>query len=68
MITVHPSYLIDEKNQKTAVVLPYSEWEQLLEDIEELDDIRAYDRAKAQPSDILPFEDAIRQIQTGNSV
>jgi hypothetical protein len=49
-------------------VLPYSEWEQLLEDIEELDDIRAYDRAKVQPSDILPFEDAIRQIQSGNSI
>ena len=68
MITVHPAYLIDEKNQKTAVVLPFNEWEQLLEDLEELDDIRAYDSAKAQPSDMLPFEDAVRPIQARDSV
>jgi len=57
-----PEYLIDEKGNKKAVVVPISEWIQLLE---ELDDLRAYDEAKSEPSEIIPFEEAIRQIRKG---
>jgi hypothetical protein len=33
------------------------------EELEELDDIRAYDEAKAQPSEPVPFKQAVREIQ-----
>ena len=49
MITVHEEYLVDEAGNRTAVVLPLAEWQQIKEELEELDDIRAYDEAKAQP-------------------
>ncbi len=39
--------------------------EEYLADLEELDDIRAYDAAKAAPSEPLPFEQALREIQAG---
>jgi len=65
MIAIHPEYLVDDKNRKTAVVVPLSEWEQLMEELEELEDIRAYDQAKARPSEPILFEDAVREIQSG---
>jgi PHD/YefM family antitoxin component YafN of YafNO toxin-antitoxin module len=62
MITAQEEYLVDEAGNRTAVVLPLAEWQQIKEELEELDDIRAYDEAKAQPSDAIPFEQAMREI------
>ena len=33
---LHPQYVTDEKGKKKAVILPISEFEELLEDIEDL--------------------------------
>lgn len=63
MLTMHPEYVVDEKARKKAVLISFDEWQQLMEDIEELDDIRAYDRAKQEPDDLVPFEEAVRQIK-----
>jgi PHD/YefM family antitoxin component YafN of YafNO toxin-antitoxin module len=38
---------VDENKQCKAVLLPSEEWEKILEELEELDDIRAYDEAKS---------------------
>jgi PHD/YefM family antitoxin component YafN of YafNO toxin-antitoxin module len=65
MIDIHPEYLVDNQNQKKAVLLPFSEWAQLLDELEELDDIRAYDQAKTNPSEAIPFEDCVRKMQSG---
>ncbi|MBW6511265.1 MAG: hypothetical protein K0A93_03980 [Desulfuromonadaceae bacterium] len=63
MIELHPQYLIDEKNQRQAVVLPCDEWEHILEALEELDDVKAFDRAKSGAGEALPFEQAVREIE-----
>jgi hypothetical protein len=34
--------------------------------LEELDDIRAYDQAKAGQQETIPFEQAVREIQEGS--
>ncbi len=59
MIPVHEEYLVDEHGNRKAVVLPISEWQQVLAALEELDDARAYDEARAQPSEPVPFEQAV---------
>jgi PHD/YefM family antitoxin component YafN of YafNO toxin-antitoxin module len=64
MIEIHPEYLVDDENRKKAVLLPFSEWKQLLDELEELDDIRAYDQAKKHPSEAIPLEDCIRKLQS----
>jgi hypothetical protein len=38
-------------------------YKKLLEDIEELDSIRAYDRSKASGEKAIPFDRAIREIE-----
>lgn len=63
MIPLHPQWVIDEKDERRAVILSVPEWEQVLEELEELDDIRAYDNAKASAQDTVPFEQAVREIQ-----
>jgi len=64
MITLHPEFIIDKKKQPKAVILPLEEWEKILEEIEELEDIRAFDEAKADDKDeIIPFEQAIKELK-----
>jgi len=65
MIAVHEEYLVDEAGNRRAVVLPLAVWREIQAELEELDDIRAYDAAKAAPSEPLPFEQAMREIQAG---
>lgn len=65
MITVHEEYLVDEEGNRKAVVLPLAAWQRIKEELEELNDIRAYDEAKAHPSEPVPFEQAMREIHEG---
>ena len=62
MNKVHPEYIVDNKNNKRAVILPFDEWKAILEDLEELEDIRAYDTAKNTEQESIPFEEAVRDI------
>ncbi|WP_295544316.1 hypothetical protein [uncultured Thiohalocapsa sp.] len=57
-------YVTDEHANRKAVIIPYPEWQKILEAMEELDDIRAYDRAKADSDDEeVPFDQAIAEIK-----
>ena len=48
---------------RKAVLLSVAEWEQIVSELEELEDIRAYDAAQPHAADRLPFEQAVREIQ-----
>jgi hypothetical protein len=62
MIQFHEQYLVDEEGNRKAVVVPISSWQEILEALDELDDIRAYDEAKREPSNPIPFEQALSEI------
>jgi hypothetical protein len=64
MVTIHPKFVIDEKARKKAVILPFCEWQSLMDELAELEDIRSYDKAKAKRESVVPFEAAIRQIKS----
>ena len=59
MIKIHEQYLVDEYGNRKVVVAPIAAWQEILEAIEELDDIRAYDEAKGRPSEAIPFEQGV---------
>jgi hypothetical protein len=63
MLTIHPEYLVDEDKNPKAVVLPIAEWERILEELEELEDVRAYDAAKSEPQDAVPLDQAVHEIE-----
>ncbi len=63
MIDISPNYVIDKENKPKAVLLNFSDWQKVISALEELDDIKAYDQAKAMPQESIPFDQAIREIQ-----
>lgn len=63
MVSLHPEYVVDDKDKRKAVVLPMEEWEKVIDELEELEDIRLYDAAKQESGAAIPFEDAVREIE-----
>ncbi len=62
MLNLSPKFVVDENEEKQAVLLTLDDWQRILEDLEELDDIREYDEAKTAIHDAVPFEQAVREI------
>jgi PHD/YefM family antitoxin component YafN of YafNO toxin-antitoxin module len=62
-------YIVDENGKRVSVILPIEEYERLIEVLEELDDIRAYDEAKAAlergEDEVIPLDQAMREIREG---
>jgi len=65
MIPIHPQYVVDESVNRTAMLIPTADWERILDELDELDDIRAYDGAKRGPQESVPLEQAVREIEDG---
>ncbi len=63
MITIHPQYITDNKGKKLSVVLGMQEFKSILEELEELEDIRLYDEAKASNEPSIPIDEAFKLIE-----
>ena len=62
MITLHEQYVVTAEGHKLSVVLPVEEFRRLLDELEELESIRAYDAAKAAGDEAVPLDQAIREL------
>ncbi len=56
-------FIVDDKGNRTAIILDMAEYEKLMEEIEELEAIRAYDAAIASGDEAIPFEQAVNEIE-----
>lgn len=56
-------FLVDEEGHRVGVLLDIEEYQRILEDLEELASIRAYDAAKASGDEAIPFEQALQEIK-----
>ena len=56
-------YITDTSGNKISVILPIKEYEKIMNDLEELKDIKACDRAKARKSEAIPFDQAVKEIE-----
>jgi ribosome-associated protein YbcJ (S4-like RNA binding protein) len=56
-------YIIDRKGRKIAVQVPIKIYKKLVEDSEELDEIREYRKAKIHKGDPISFDQAFREIE-----
>jgi PHD/YefM family antitoxin component YafN of YafNO toxin-antitoxin module len=63
---VEARYIVDANGKRVSVILPVEEYERLIEALEELEDIRAYDEAKAElehgEDKLVPWEKVKREI------
>jgi hypothetical protein len=54
-------YIVNAQGKKTEAVLPIGLYERLVEQVEELEDIRAFDKATKDP-DFIPWDEAKKQL------
>lgn len=55
-------YLINEAGKKVSVVIPVKDYERMLEEIDELNCIKVYDKAKSSKQNFVPSEIAFKEI------
>ncbi|MBW1698557.1 MAG: hypothetical protein JRH18_11200 [Deltaproteobacteria bacterium] len=60
-------YIADNGGNRIAVILPIEEYKQILNELEELESIRAYDAAKASKDETIPFDQAVEEIERARS-
>lgn len=60
MIETREQYLVDNTGARVGVLLDIEIYRKLLDALEELECIRAYDEAKASSEDFIPFEEAVK--------
>ena len=63
MIAAAPQYITDQIGNKISIILPIKDYEQILEELDELEDIRLYDEVKASHQEYLPAEEVFRSIE-----
>jgi PHD/YefM family antitoxin component YafN of YafNO toxin-antitoxin module len=61
---VKPQYITDENGEKVSVILPISEYERLIDELEDNEDIKLFDEAKTDTEPSMPFDEYVRQRQS----
>jgi PHD/YefM family antitoxin component YafN of YafNO toxin-antitoxin module len=56
-------FVLNKRGEKVAVVLSIEEYEELLEEIEDLQAVREYEKAKASGETPIPLEQALTEIR-----
>lgn len=57
-------YVVDESGSRVAVLLDIEEYQKILDTLEELEAISAYDEAKAESDEVITFDQAIAEIES----
>lgn len=65
MMSLNEKYVTDEKGERVGVILSIEDYRKVLEELEELESIRAYDEAKSSKDETIPFERATGEIEKG---
>lgn len=62
MITLSPQYIKDTAGKK-LVVLPAKQFDSIMEELEDLEDIKRYDAAKKRKQSFVDADTAFKQIE-----
>lgn len=63
MLTLRPQFIKDSAG-KNLVILSQNEFDEIIEKLEELEDIRLYDKSKKSKETSIPLEDAFKIIES----
>lgn len=56
-------YITDKQGKTLAVVVPVNDYEKIMEELDELECIKAYDKAKARKQEFVPAADVFKSIE-----
>jgi hypothetical protein len=60
---IRERFVVDADGNRVQVLLDIADYERLLEALEDLEDLRVYDEVKAAKEEMIPLEQAIREIE-----
>ena len=63
MLNIREQYIVDENDNRIGVLLSIEDYQRILEELEELESIRAYDEAKASGEQAIPYNQALAEIE-----
>ncbi len=63
MSQFNEKYLVDDTGERVGVLLDIDQYQRILEELEELESVRAYDAAKAVQDESVPLDQAIKEIE-----
>ena len=56
-------FITDNSGKKLAVVLPIKDYNKLIEELEDLEDAREFDKAMNRKQEFIPLEQAVEEIE-----
>lgn len=56
-------FITDDHGKKIAVILPVKDYEKIMDELDELECIKAYDKAKARKQEFVPAADVFKAIE-----
>ncbi len=57
------SFVTDSEGKRVGIILPIEEYNRIMEELEDLEDIRTLDEARANPSEKIPWEEVKAEIE-----
>ncbi len=63
MRKIHERFVTDSTGRRTAVLLDMGEYEKLLQELEELESLKAYDAAKSSADEAILLDRALAEIE-----
>lgn len=67
MTNIHPLFITDAEGNRVSAVIPIKEYEALIEELEDQEDVRLFDEAMASDEPSMPIEEAIKIIESNRS-
>lgn len=64
MLTINPKYITDQEGNKISVVISVEEFESMMEMLDELEDVRIYDKAKLSDDPSVPIDEAFEFLES----
>ncbi len=56
-------YITDKKGKKIAVILSLEDYENMLEELDAVEDVKLYDKAKKNPEESMAAEEVFNRIE-----
>lgn len=63
LTVMRTQFVTDDNGKKLAVILPIKEYNKMVDDLEELEDIRLYDAAKKGKQEFVDADQGFREIE-----
>lgn len=63
MVSLNENFVVDKKGHKVGVFLDFKTYKHMVDEMEELEDIRAFDEAQAAKDEAIPFKLAVQEIE-----